>query len=493
MDHTDPHDNLSADDRPAPASSSLPPQTPAQNLYSDNQLLSDYLDRIESLWVRLQKRSAADLLPIDQVALFLTEVERLFPVVLSAVYRVDATTQEFTFERCVPAALQGDIQDEAQRQIAQGHFALALWHRQPTLHASLGLHRYHPRVRTILLVPLLTRQEVYNVTFVAITRAEQDITPHELKLLAIQAGQTALALENAQHAAALQRQKGILEQLEQKVRARTTEPARTDQQVSESPRVAARAADTRQPSQPAVRPAEPASAHPPVAEARQGGAGIAAAKRLLKPFRVSPRAAILSLLVTALVVLSFVWYRVERNLLSQRTAEPPSSEHVAPPQPPTVPQGDEQPAGPTAPEIAASPQVPMEPPVPAPPIAALPPLPSPPPPEPPPATAPHQLSIQATEEAWIRVTIDGAHTKDVLLQPGERVEWSAQKGFLLIVGNAGGVQLTLDGEQLPPLGASGRVVRNLQLPPPERQKEKGEKVKKEAEGAGSSGQSRLSP
>ena len=146
MNPTSFEENISAA-APAAPSSSRTTQRQDPYLYAATQLLSDYLDRIESLWVRLQKRFAADPLPIDQVALLLTEVERLFPVVLSAVYRFDATTQEFTFERCVPPVLQNDVQDEAQRQIAQGHFTLALWHRQPTPRASLGLHRYHPRHR----------------------------------------------------------------------------------------------------------------------------------------------------------------------------------------------------------------------------------------------------------------------------------------------------------------------------------------------------------
>jgi len=70
--------------------------------------------------------------------------------------------------------------------------------------------------------------------------------------------------------------------------------------------------------------------------------------------------------------------------------------------------------------------------------------------------------------AWVRAIIDdGEQIKDVLLQPGEKVEWSARKELILTLGNAGGVDLTFDGKDLPPLGVSGQVVRSIRLPPPE--------------------------
>jgi cytoskeleton protein RodZ len=76
----------------------------------------------------------------------------------------------------------------------------------------------------------------------------------------------------------------------------------------------------------------------------------------------------------------------------------------------------------------------------------------------------HLLRVQAKETTWIHVIIDGEQEKDVLLQPGEKVEWSAQKGFVLTLGNAGGSELTFNGKDLPPLGASGQVIRDLRLP-----------------------------
>jgi cytoskeletal protein RodZ len=79
------------------------------------------------------------------------------------------------------------------------------------------------------------------------------------------------------------------------------------------------------------------------------------------------------------------------------------------------------------------------------------------------ADAHHRLHVQATEQTWLRVTIDGHRTQALLLQPGQSVQWSAESAFALILGNAGGVELTLDGQSLPPLGKSGQVVR-VRLP-----------------------------
>ena len=85
-------------------------------------------------------------------------------------------------------------------------------------------------------------------------------------------------------------------------------------------------------------------------------------------------------------------------------------------------------------------------------------------PSPPPAETAHLLRIEAKEQAWIRVVIDNQQQKDVLLKPGEKIEWTAKGEFLLTLGNAGGVVLNLNGKELPPLGKSGQVLRNIQLP-----------------------------
>jgi cytoskeleton protein RodZ len=86
-------------------------------------------------------------------------------------------------------------------------------------------------------------------------------------------------------------------------------------------------------------------------------------------------------------------------------------------------------------------------------------------PQPPAGRAPHRLRVQAKDEVWLRVTVDGQRPKDLFLHLGQVVEWSADRGFMLTLGNAGGIELALDGQVLPPLGKAGQVVRNVQLPP----------------------------
>ncbi len=84
--------------------------------------------------------------------------------------------------------------------------------------------------------------------------------------------------------------------------------------------------------------------------------------------------------------------------------------------------------------------------------------------QPQPAIDEHSLSVQAKEVTWIEVAIDGKEPFDVLLKEGERIVWKASREFFLVIGNAGGVELKFDGEDLQLYGESGHVVR-LRLPP----------------------------
>jgi len=191
-----------------------------RRLHWENERLLGCLDRIESLWVTLQKRGGADRLPLDLLGMFLSEVDNFFPVVLCGAYRVELPDREFKLERRLAADLCDDLEAEVQRQIAAGHFALALRRSRPTVCPRLGVHRYHPRVRAVVLVPLVTLAEVHGMGVFATERAERDISSYDLKLLSVLAGQTALAVESAEREAALRRHN--LE-LEEKVRARTAE------------------------------------------------------------------------------------------------------------------------------------------------------------------------------------------------------------------------------------------------------------------------------
>src|SRR5439155_19385762 len=80
-----------------------------------------------------------------------------------------------------------------------------------------------------------------------------------------------------------------------------------------------------------------------------------------------------------------------------------------------------------------------------------------------PATPPHKLELRALEPTWVRVQTDRGTVEEELPKGAVR-EWSTETRFVLRVGNAGGIEITLDGKRLPPLGARGVVIPELILP-----------------------------
>ena len=73
------------------------------------------------------------------------------------------------------------------------------------------------------------------------------------------------------------------------------------------------------------------------------------------------------------------------------------------------------------------------------------------------------LTALAVEETWLKVISDNQRPVEYLLRPGEKVSLEARSGFSLLIGNATGLQLTLDGKPVKVPGKSGQVV-TLQLP-----------------------------
>jgi len=76
------------------------------------------------------------------------------------------------------------------------------------------------------------------------------------------------------------------------------------------------------------------------------------------------------------------------------------------------------------------------------------------------ATPVQQLTMlmEIIERSWLKVTVDGEVQLEALLDPGYIQEFVAQESIQLRTGNAAGVVLTLNGEQLPPLGETAEVV-----------------------------------
>jgi cytoskeletal protein RodZ len=75
----------------------------------------------------------------------------------------------------------------------------------------------------------------------------------------------------------------------------------------------------------------------------------------------------------------------------------------------------------------------------------------------------HSLEILASDKTWIFVTIDNTETKELLLNKGESAKLSAKDGFSLKIGNAGGIKLIFDGNDIGVQGENGKVI-TLNLP-----------------------------
>jgi cytoskeleton protein RodZ len=68
------------------------------------------------------------------------------------------------------------------------------------------------------------------------------------------------------------------------------------------------------------------------------------------------------------------------------------------------------------------------------------------------------LVMRAVDTTWVRVTPDGGPPSEETLAPGAVRQWKSARAFRVTIGNAGGVQLELDGRALPALGGRGQVV-----------------------------------
>jgi hypothetical protein len=81
-----------------------------------------------------------------------------------------------------------------------------------------------------------------------------------------------------------------------------------------------------------------------------------------------------------------------------------------------------------------------------------------------PGSARYHLRVRATAKTWFHITIDKQPMKRLILRPGQSLEWRAEKGFTLSMGDAGAVKLSLDGQALSPVGQAGQRALNIRLP-----------------------------
>lgn len=75
-----------------------------------------------------------------------------------------------------------------------------------------------------------------------------------------------------------------------------------------------------------------------------------------------------------------------------------------------------------------------------------------------------ELRVAVNEDTWVILQIDGKAATNEVLRKGDVRTFTADNEFRFeVIGNAGGLALTLNGNPVAPLGASGRVVRNVVL------------------------------
>ncbi|MDR5709038.1 MAG: DUF4115 domain-containing protein [Armatimonadota bacterium] len=70
-----------------------------------------------------------------------------------------------------------------------------------------------------------------------------------------------------------------------------------------------------------------------------------------------------------------------------------------------------------------------------------------------------RVALVADEVSWIRVLADGRRVFEGFLRRGERREWTARHRIHVVLGNAGGVRVEVNGKDLGRLGGAGEVVR----------------------------------
>jgi transcriptional regulator with XRE-family HTH domain len=80
---------------------------------------------------------------------------------------------------------------------------------------------------------------------------------------------------------------------------------------------------------------------------------------------------------------------------------------------------------------------------------------------------PMTLKIRGKEKTWVTIMADGRQEPDITLNPGQERLWSAQERFVLWTGNAGGIEITFNGELQPPLGKAGEVRKEVLFERPE--------------------------
>jgi len=69
-----------------------------------------------------------------------------------------------------------------------------------------------------------------------------------------------------------------------------------------------------------------------------------------------------------------------------------------------------------------------------------------------------EVELLILERAWLQVHVDGEKVFEGVFDEGTRITWSGKERVAVRCNNAGGVEVTLNGQKLGPLGKRGQVV-----------------------------------
>jgi cytoskeleton protein RodZ len=72
-----------------------------------------------------------------------------------------------------------------------------------------------------------------------------------------------------------------------------------------------------------------------------------------------------------------------------------------------------------------------------------------------------KLEFEVVQPCWVSVSRDGNRVLVKMLQPGDDLSFEAEENFYVILGNAGGVRLKINGKRAKPPGNSGEVVKMM--------------------------------
>ena len=72
-----------------------------------------------------------------------------------------------------------------------------------------------------------------------------------------------------------------------------------------------------------------------------------------------------------------------------------------------------------------------------------------------------QVTLRVIEKVWVRATADGKRVWEKTFRRGDQSSIEADESVRLLVGNAGGLSVVLNGRPMPPIGPRGQVRRVL--------------------------------